>query len=609
MKTKNWNWKTLERLAVVTAPIIFGLWSVWRGQDRNIDLLNYHYYNGYAFLNDRLSTDFAVAGFPTYFNPILDVGYYLLNQTLPAWSVGFLLGFMHGLTFVLLLQIMKRVPTLANDDLPPYFRLFLALTGVFCTSFIVGLGTSMGDTTTTPLVLAAVLLTLERGGDDPTRKRISITSLVLSGLLMGVGTGLKLTNAPYALAIFFALAMRSDPWSKRVFSSFLFGMSTLLGILISDGFWLYKMWELFGNPLFPQFSKAFPSELTMPIWGFENRFRPASLIEIVFWPLVFFSEPHRVSELQGQNFGSVIVAYLTLLITVAVIACRRWLPRNLGTSIREICTTEKYLMVFVAAGYILWMFIFSVYRYFVPIEVFAPFITFVLLSIWMQPVKACKVTVGLVALATFWLLVAGVKTYSHSKWMDPPFRAEIPPINDTQKTVAIVAYGDPPWGWLAPLFPPQVAFTQLEGLFPAAPGYYEKIKSMVHDSGEESYAIVPAAFNWRERSVANANRILGQWELLSYEFSCSTIRLIVDTFKPRARYVDQPITSESKRCLLVPLQEDVKDLKDKNRIFLDRAIRAFSAHNLSLDTTSCRTYQAYIGDGWHPYQWCKVSIK
>lgn len=206
ISASSWDWKAIERNSALFMPFLFGLMAVIRGQDRNIDLLNYHYYNGYAFLNDRLSIDFAVAGFPTYFNPLLDVAYYLAIQVLPAWGVGFLLGVLHGATFTLLLQIFQRVPSFSDEAVPGYTRLFLALTGVSCTSFLVGLGTSMGDTSTTPFVLASILLILKSDVISGALSKNSFNLLLLSGLIIGIGVGLKLTNAPYALALFFFLS-------------------------------------------------------------------------------------------------------------------------------------------------------------------------------------------------------------------------------------------------------------------------------------------------------------------------------------------------------------------------------------------------------------------
>jgi hypothetical protein len=82
------NTSRTYRSAAVLIPIAFGLWSILLGIDSNWDLRNYHLYNAFALLNGKLATDLAPGGFQTYFNPLLDVPYYLAITHFPrAWSV------------------------------------------------------------------------------------------------------------------------------------------------------------------------------------------------------------------------------------------------------------------------------------------------------------------------------------------------------------------------------------------------------------------------------------------------------------------------------------------------------------------------------------------
>ncbi|AQG99449.1 hypothetical protein A9R05_11925 [Burkholderia sp. KK1] len=54
----------------------------------------------------------------SYFNPLLDVPYYPMTMHLTAMPVGFIMGVLHGLNFVLLLGIYS----LTLDDLPETAR-------------------------------------------------------------------------------------------------------------------------------------------------------------------------------------------------------------------------------------------------------------------------------------------------------------------------------------------------------------------------------------------------------------------------------------------------------------------------------------------------------
>ena len=110
-------------------PIIFGLYSLGQGADSNWDVRNYHLYNAFAFLDGKLSIDLAPAGMQSYFNPLLDVPFYLMAMHLPAMLVGFVMGVIHGLNFPLLLGIC----CLTLSDLPEATRyqtpFWLALAG------------------------------------------------------------------------------------------------------------------------------------------------------------------------------------------------------------------------------------------------------------------------------------------------------------------------------------------------------------------------------------------------------------------------------------------------------------------------------------------------
>jgi hypothetical protein len=59
--------------------------SVGQGQDRNWDLLNYHLYNAFSFVEGRFARDLYPVGMQSYFNPLIDLPYYLLSvQLIPG---------------------------------------------------------------------------------------------------------------------------------------------------------------------------------------------------------------------------------------------------------------------------------------------------------------------------------------------------------------------------------------------------------------------------------------------------------------------------------------------------------------------------------------------
>ena len=230
-------------------PLALGGWSLWRGQDSNWDLLNYHGYNGFAAWHGKRSIDFAAAGMQTWFNPALDLVYYGLWTILPAPWVGFLLGALQGLIVIPILWLGQRA--LANQPEPTRTRavIGLAIAGVLTANFLSGLGNTMGDNLTAVLVVSALWAGLV--ATDVTAPRIAGRSalLALSGALIGLSIGLKLTNAVFGLALAMVLAAagaqaRPGPEAdagaglKRCLTTMLwFGGFAAIGFAMTGGYW------------------------------------------------------------------------------------------------------------------------------------------------------------------------------------------------------------------------------------------------------------------------------------------------------------------------------------------------------------------------------------
>lgn len=251
-------------------PVLLGLYSIWLDADANWDLYNYHLYNPFAWLHGKLSIDLAPADMQSYFNPLMDAVLFTLNPHVPSRLVGFLLGTLHGLTFVLATGIARCAwPCALETDRRRVTVLFAAAgtlmansAGTFTANFLAGLGNSMGDDTTALFVLSGVLAVLSNWTRLSRSDSAGLAGSIGSGVLVGLGTGLKLTNANAVFAISLCLSLLGYPMSllARIRISFCFGLGVLSGIPITGGHWMVHMWTLFGNPLYPQFgARSFPT--------------------------------------------------------------------------------------------------------------------------------------------------------------------------------------------------------------------------------------------------------------------------------------------------------------------------------------------------------------
>ena len=68
-----------QAMLLLAAAIVAGAVSVLvLGQDANWDLQNYHFYNAWAYVHDRLGWDLAPAQLQTFHNPLVDLPFYAM---------------------------------------------------------------------------------------------------------------------------------------------------------------------------------------------------------------------------------------------------------------------------------------------------------------------------------------------------------------------------------------------------------------------------------------------------------------------------------------------------------------------------------------------------
>ncbi len=400
------NSVTTYRNATILIPLAFGVWSVLLGADANWDLLNYHLYNPFALFNDKLATDFAPGGFQNYFNPILDVPYYLAMMHLPPRLLGFLMGTAHGLNFVFLVEICRRVlPALPQAD---KYRvpLLLALSGCLTVNFLSELGNTMGDNMTSLFCLSSILIILHAWQRFQTELVLSLLMLLAAGLLMGMGTGLKLTNAIYAIALCAGLLTLPLPPMARIKVAFVFGVGILVGFASTAGYWFYIMWQTFGNPLFPQFGSIFPNTLAARIGVADTSWLPHGLWQELLWPFIISVDAQKVGQIAVRQIIWAIIYALIIALTIATL-----LNPQGKTHASRMDPSARYIIVVIVIGFVLWMKLFSIYRYLVPMELLAPLAIFILCNKLLPYDKARRVSAWAIMFATLVVLMGGIKTW------------------------------------------------------------------------------------------------------------------------------------------------------------------------------------------------------
>src|ERR1700749_3729633 len=85
-----------EGLFLALVILGWGVFVISLGKDMSWDFRNYHWYIPYAFLNGRMGFDVAVSHQAAYYNPLLDVPYFLLASHMPAWFALGTMGAVQG---------------------------------------------------------------------------------------------------------------------------------------------------------------------------------------------------------------------------------------------------------------------------------------------------------------------------------------------------------------------------------------------------------------------------------------------------------------------------------------------------------------------------------
>ena len=418
----------------------FGLLAVLLGQSNSWDLRNYHLYDGWAFWTSRGDRDFAVAQLQTYFNPLLATFTYVLFANLPPWLSTFTLGALQGANILPLYAIARRLLPSTGAGSRDWLPIGAALVGAMGVTQISELGGSIGDNLVSLPTLCAFALVL----DAP---QLSLRRSVCAGMLIGLATGLKLTVIPFAIGLMIAVLVlawdQRDRW--RILGAT--AAAAAFAFLVTDGFWMLRLYQQFGNPLHPMFAHVFGGDYAPPMSMRDDRFIPRKALEWLFYPLVWLTAPHRVSD----------AWFFDLRIPLAFLATPLLIRRRDATEPR----LERALLIGLGVAYLVWLMLFGIYRYLAPLEMLAPLLVMLVLE---RNAKKAAIMLLLVM-----LVCVRSPGWGHlHKYRASFLEAEIPALADLDQATIVLAE-DEPLAFLALAFPPSARFVRIGGNFLGPP--------------------------------------------------------------------------------------------------------------------------------------------
>lgn len=428
---------------VVLALVAAGLLSVHFGQAFDYDLLNHHYYNGYHFLKNRHRIDFAVGNLETYFNPILDAGLYCLIKAAPPIWVGFVLGALHGAAVVVLVMIALRVVGLIDGlgHLRAPLAIAIALAGACEPYFLMQLGTAFYDNLLAIFVLSSLYWIIPAvAGGLPEGSGGAGRPVLWAGLSLGLATGLKLTQAPYAVATLAALVLAGGTARGRLARAAWFVLGAGSGFLLADGYWMALLYGKFGNPFFPWYNALFKS----PYWidhnlSFVAIVMPKTWIGFLLMPFHMAWTGTLATEVASRDLRLAIVAVLLLLWPATRLA-----GRITGRSVASVrdprpARVAGFLATFAVVTFLLWVARFHILRYLVALNLLVPLLSVVLLQAVLRTrPRMLAAAAATVLIATgAWIVVP---QYGRVAWSDSFFNVRPPALRPDQRGIVLMTY-------------------------------------------------------------------------------------------------------------------------------------------------------------------------
>jgi len=388
-------YKNILYLAFVFSTFI--IYGYYLGDDAGPDLQNYHFYLGYLGLNqERLSTDILAGDINSYFNPYYYSFFYYLKTTFSSVVVNGILSLIHSFNFIILFFLAKKIVSsdyMFSNNNPKSINILsilIALIGVTNPFFLSMIGASWIDNFIPILIFLALYFYIDIFIDDNLNnfvlKKIYIFKhIFIPGLLFGITLGMKLTvisfAIPFFLSIFLIYFIREVNFRFIFKLSVLLSSSILFGFLLSNGLWMYRVYSIYDNPLFPFFNEIFKSKKIVYIFTNQPAWAAAkNLLDYFVMPINWARGIPNPSEWNFRDHYYVLLyscffIWLLWVLTHAKKILSLKLHKVMKNNIVFI-----FISLFFLISYIIWLMRFGALRYFVPGSFLLGFLFFFFLN-------------------------------------------------------------------------------------------------------------------------------------------------------------------------------------------------------------------------------------
>jgi hypothetical protein len=518
------------RLPVYVACSVLALvTNYFLGKEMAWDTLSYHLYAGFSAVHDRFAQDYFAAGPQAYFNPYIHVPFYFLVSTgLSSLKISSVFAIAHSVTLWLTYEL--AVTVCPSEDRRQ--RLMFGLCGVAFALInpilLQQIGSTFADITTGELVLAGWLL-LALSVRTPSAARI-----ICAGLLCGVATGLKLTNAIHAISGFAVLAMLPLSLRGRIRHGLAYGVSLGLGFIVIAAPWSYRLEQRFGNPLFPLMNNLFrsPEYITEPSRAL--RFIPETVVDGLWRPFAMIDPVTMVhEELRAPD-----MRYAVLLILISALFGRWLWQRRAASSSQLVASTDPIsartlwaLGFGLALDWLAWLSGSGNSRYFLPMSSVAAVVIVALLFrlFATQPKIRNYVLAGILGLQGVQLWIGAEFRWNQAPWDDHWINIAVPAKLALEPNL-FLTIGTQTNSFIAPYLAPGAGLINFSGLYTLGPNGASgsHVKAMINRYAPHIRMLIRGEKLYRddERGMPNRAEIddaLGPFSLRVDDGDCATI--------------------------------------------------------------------------------------
>ena len=501
---------------------VFAVYSALLPRDAGYDIAHYHLHNGWSALNGRLGQDLAPADFHSFVNPVHSMLVWWLIERLPGPLVMAVLSPIHALILPVLYLLGARSLERLNAKLDPLWLAVFAATGYLALGNTLMHASVGNDHWGVLAFLIALLLLMPKAGLAVSWRRLALGSLIL-----GAAVGMKLTNAVYIPGYAVAALTLAPTWQSRAKAVLICALAGMTGLVLLGGWWAWTMWEMFGNPIYPNLSSAFGISPFSPDEAFrDERYLPANVLDMLIRPLLFSFDTSLIYEYALTDLRF-LVGYCAALFAFVWMARAAILGKDLPSGTRLIAALCGGFI----ATFSVWSEIFSIMRYANALWIIGPLLA-LLVAIWSRPRLIQWPRFSLVALAACMALIfttsqSPTRRVAWLAWDEPYAWTQLPAEADI-RGAAILFSAHYPSAFNAPAFQDAAWLAHADSQYwskPALKNYTPQIAERLAAEDRPTFAVM---FFGQDSDIEDLQRMASDYGYTAKLEDCLPMRSAFD---------------------------------------------------------------------------------